>query len=515
MFYLSKLTKNNLYIIFFIIIINFLAHLIPFERSSVAPDDFSFMLQSHGLKYFIYEPHRPLQYIWFEIQSLIIGDNGNYGLILIFISTSLLSVAVYLLIFSLLEKKISSLFILVIYVLLINKLEIYHAPAYTFSNLASIFYILSLLFFISFIKYNNLTYYLLSFFTYLIGIFTYEVGFFMPFMMLIYIILFYKQKANLKVLTNLFTPFIFIIIFYSYYRISGAFGFTDSFAGRNINIYNIPSGIIDIFHTFFGRYMIRNLIYGIYNFFDIDLIWILILLSLNLLFLLLFYKILENNNKELIKNKILYFFLFLFLLSLIPNILVGAVAGRNTLISSISISLFIYYILNLFTYNWKKLFIIYVFFTLIISQGNGWAQIVASRISGSVYEKLQESKNEIQTSDVIIIDIKSFANKINYTFIEQDFNTMNTYYGAQLFEDWGLQSMVYYIKGGDINKNLKIYISTESPTINNSDKVEFFVSDSDGYRKKNKRKITIENKNILLVNFDNVYENGYYKGKRL
>ena len=80
-FYKNK--TNNFIFISFLLFINILAHLIPFERASIAPDDFAFMLQSRGFEYFLYEPHRPLQYIWFEIQSYIIGDNGYYGLILI------------------------------------------------------------------------------------------------------------------------------------------------------------------------------------------------------------------------------------------------------------------------------------------------------------------------------------------------------------------------------------------------------------------------------------------------
>ena len=54
----------------------FRIYYIPFERSSVAPDDYFFLLSEFlGFNHFLQNPDRPLQYIWLGIQNTIIGEN--------------------------------------------------------------------------------------------------------------------------------------------------------------------------------------------------------------------------------------------------------------------------------------------------------------------------------------------------------------------------------------------------------------------------------------------------------
>ena len=74
----------------FLVLITTLAHFIPFERGSVAPDDYAFLLmEKEGLGHFLTSPHRPLQFLWVEIQNTLIGDNAKLGLWFVYLSSTL------------------------------------------------------------------------------------------------------------------------------------------------------------------------------------------------------------------------------------------------------------------------------------------------------------------------------------------------------------------------------------------------------------------------------------------
>ena len=107
--------------------------------------------------------------------------------------------------------------------------------------------------------------------------------------------------------------------------------------------------------------------------------------------------------------------------------------------------------------------------SLIISQGINWTHIVSTRINNAVFEQLHKDKMEINEADSIIIDTKSFANNIDHTFVNRDFNILNTYYGAQTFEDWGLKAMVEIVSP---NKKNNVFIAVSEPILNNQD-IEF------------------------------------------
>ena len=123
--------KKNIFIIFlYISLLNLVAHFIPFERSSVAPDDYFFLLSEFlGFNHFLQNPDRPLQYIWLGIQNTIIGENAQKGLIGIFTSSLLTIFSAYYLI-RLFFNKGTSLIIITIYSLFISKLEIFHTPIF-------------------------------------------------------------------------------------------------------------------------------------------------------------------------------------------------------------------------------------------------------------------------------------------------------------------------------------------------------------------------------------------------
>jgi len=127
-----NLIKNKNYIfIILLFILNFFSHFFPFERLSIGPDEYNFFtFENFGLYNFIQNPHRPLQYIWFDIQKLIIGDNGTFGLYYLFIANSLLVIFTYIFYTIIFNNKDLSFLISIINILLLNKIEIYHTSVF-------------------------------------------------------------------------------------------------------------------------------------------------------------------------------------------------------------------------------------------------------------------------------------------------------------------------------------------------------------------------------------------------
>ena len=506
--------KNTYLIIFFLILLNLTAHFIPFERASLSPDNYSLLLRNNfGIKNFLLFPDRPILYIWLEIQNIIIGENSFRGLIGVFLS-SLLTIFVTYLFLSLFFDKINSIIIIIIYSLFVSKLEIFHTSIFININIVSSLYIISLINFIVFIRNNRFIYYFFSLILYSIGIFWYEIGVFLPIVFFIFSYFFrnnnnyYFKKSIYEIL-----PFIIILLFYLTYRSSGAFGYIEPFPGHQIFSSGIFTGLIDIAHHFMGRYLIRNIIYGIYLFSQIELKWLVLLIFLDILFFtFLIYFTNKNNILETNKKNYNLLFFSLFVILLIPNILAGSTAGRHLIIPAISFSILLFMILKIFKHYHKVIFILFSIFSIIICQGNAWAQVISCRINASVYETLKENKNELIKSDYLIIDTRSFADNIKFTFVDQEFNVMNTYFGAQAFQ--GLESMVTLALGKN-NNNIKTFIATESPKISKNGNLIFYISKSIGYRSVKKVLKQIPKDNVNIIDFNTVYKYGYKNGKKL
>ena len=512
MYNIKNLTNNNIFLIVCLFFILIFSHFIPFERLSIAPDDFYFLeIEKIGMKQFINNPDRPLEFLWHEMQYYLIGSNYNISFYIL-ILTNFILVLLSFILFRILafDKKTSFLFS-IIYILLFYKIEIYHTFIFAWINFADSIYILSIIFFILSQKKNNTSLFFLSLLFYTIGLLFRESGFFIPLVLFVCLFIFNNNNYINKFKFSLI--FIFIMFFNFIYRISGAFGNTPNI-GREISIYNIPSGIIDIFHTFFGRYFIKNIVYGIYQFTHINLFWIIIIIIINIFILVFLFNFIKNYNFIKINNKNFIFFIVLFVCTLLPNLIAGSIGGRNLIIPSISIVIFIYWFLSYFKLKNKILTNILIFFMLIVCQGNAWSHVISCRINYSIYNYISENKDIISSKSIIVIDTKSFAEKIPHSFINNDHNVLNAYYGSQTFESWGLESMIRIALGEKkALSNKKIYISTGYIS-NDDDKVYIKISKKIGYNKIKNININLDLNELFLITFEDVYNKGFKDGKR-
>ena len=114
--------------IFFLFCIHIISHFLPLERSSIGQDGFINLLrESLWFNNFIVNSDRPLMFIWLEIHKYIIENYIFIDLYLI-ILLSFFPVLFSYIFLKILLKNIDLVFlIMILYSLMINKLELFHS----------------------------------------------------------------------------------------------------------------------------------------------------------------------------------------------------------------------------------------------------------------------------------------------------------------------------------------------------------------------------------------------------
>jgi hypothetical protein len=148
---------------------------------------------------------------------------------------------------------------------------------------------------------------------------------------------------------------------------------------------------------------------------------------------------------------------------------------------------------------------------LAISQGNAWGQVVASRINRAVYDRLWERRAELQRAQDVIIDVSSFRQRVRSGWVQADFDFLNSYYGAQALEEWGLQGMVYLVTGTDL---VRLHLAVDQPrAVDNS--WRFTEGHGIGSRRRFTRQpATIPTDRTVLIDFDDVFGDTFGDGRR-
>lgn len=492
------MNKSNYTYFFLILLYLFFSHFIPFNRASLSPDDYALInMPMHGFKNFFLHSDRPILYMWLELQYSLLKNNSILYFYLLIISSYLVSILTFML-FNIFFENIKSFVITIIYLVLVYKVEMYQNSIMIHINIATSLYLISLILLLK-SKKNNFNYFY-SILFYSVAIFWYEIGFFIPFS-----ILFLKSQSSFISKLKILIPFIILMLIYSINRLTGLFGILELNSSHSIS-FNFLSSIIEIINHFIGRYFLKNLIYGYYQFFKIPIYFIFIFILFNFLSFYLLRKKLSIIKKN--KNfKTVLFFIFLFIFSLVPVILNGQAGGRNLIIPSISVAFFIYFFL--FEYLEQKILVnIFIITFLIASQGNAFSQYVSSNIHFSILNKILKDKNEINKVDFFLFDASSLSNNIKHSLVNNEYNIINTYYGSQVWETWGIKGFINSIK---INKNLETLILVDNPE---------FTEDGLNikYIKNQKYKnIVVGNKhlkknNIYLLNFNTIYNDKYFNG---
>lgn len=501
--------KKNYNFFFYILILIIFSHFIPFERASLAPDDYAFFkFQNLWFKNFIYYPDRPLQFLWYEVQNLFINNNVNFAFYtLIFANYLFLSLS--FIFYNLFFENKTSFYISIINILIFNKLEIFHNAIMIHIIFVTSLYLISLILLINYFKYKKNTYLIFSYLTYFISIFWYEIGFFLP--LIIFFVNFKDYKnfnlsifADFKKKFYVIFPFLLIIFTYAVLRTTSLFGYALNTTSHSIILNPLP-GTLELFHHYFGRYLIKNIVYSLFQLQFITYIYLFIFLSFNLLTVYLISKHYKNID---IKKKYLIFFILIFIFSIVPILLNGQAGGRNLLLANISVSYFIFLIFNFLKKYYYNSFTILILILLFISQGTSWSQTVASRIQNAIFNAIIENEHLISEKKYIIFDTFSLKKNIKHSLVNNDYNLINTYYGSQVWESWGMS--------GFLNKNKidkKLIITNKLPLVDSNTITINQVLSIDNYNIQSKI-LNLKTEDVFILNYNKIFPTGFTNGNK-
>ena len=492
-----------------LLVLNIAAHFMPFERAALAPDDYALLIRSQEESAsFLNYASRPICYLFLRAQSIFVGDNAVYGFILLLASSAVLLIAVFLLLNELLRDEISAFLAGAIFCLLPNTLEIYHTAIFANINLVFSVYVLCLLFYLKYLDSGKTRFLAVSIALYAAGIFWYEAGFFTPLIMLIAAFL----KNGKKVLSwLLFLPLSFV---YVIYRFTGAFGF-DMRPGesRAASLAVIPFNLLELVRHYAGRYMARSVLYGLYKFRSIEMPWLFFMCVIGIAIVLFTVNLIKKLEPVKIRSDALILACAIFAFWLLPILLngQGGVGGRHLVLPSIGLSVILLWLFGKIKKGRAVTAGVVMVILIAICQGNAWSQVVACRINASVYGYMKESSRALKVARFVVVDARSFAEKIPFTLVPQDFNVLSTYYGAQAFEGWGLKSMVKLAA----HENAKeVYIAKTRPGLH-AGKIEFDMPAYAGYRSEKSEHVSLDAGGCLVVDYDSVYGKGFMNGLRV
>lgn len=414
--------------------VNLLAHFLPFERAARSLDDLGcfvtlkyltgMSLPEFLIKEMAVSPNRPLGVVMYLLQ-MVAGDSPLRAVATVFVASSLLTVAIYVLLRELLQDASMALLGSLIYLLLPNKLELYYTLDYASLNLYHTAYVASFICFVVFARTAKVRFLIGSIAAYTVGIFSYELGFFLPLVLAAYALLFARGAAARSVLW-----FAIPAAGYALWR-TGAFGLVPQAAAANpIQVNSIAS---NIFHAlpnhYLGRYMAKPILYGLYRFPTIEWPWLAAIACADLAALYWFARWATRTAFGRISIGMVCLATVIFVALLIPILLWGGVLGRHTVLASIGLVIVLAGA-AIATRHGAAILTVLFGLGLAISQGTAWTQVVAGRMNHAIYETLLAQQAEVLKADRVLIDQYSFATRVPYTWVQDRHNQLDTYWGV-------------------------------------------------------------------------------------
>ncbi len=483
--------------------LNLWAHFLPFERASVSADDIDSLLVQPSWGYVrsqLASYRRPLE-VSYTLLDWLAGENQGLWVFLPYLTSSLLAVAVLLLFRELLGNPAMAWPCAALFVLLPNKQELYHHLVYAHINAVYTVITMSLVSFIAYLRGANRLLLWASLGCYALSIFWYELGFFLPFVLL--------TAACLHPRRRLASCFLFFIpaLLYLLWRTGILRGGGPMEALRPINFWG------DLFVTvpnlFFGRQMIKSIVYGLARFPAIELPWLVVLAAGNLLILWGFFRWLRSRPIPAVSLRLFALLAAMGIFFILPSILSpGIISSRHTALSSIGLAVLPVALARLLPRErWRAPSLTALLgIGLIISQGTAWSQVVSCRINHAIRQTLLENRDRILGSDRVLIDQYSFAQRIPYTWVKDPLNHLDTYWGVHGLLGTGYSFLVPWTVG----RHLPVQI-VRSPVRVEGEAFLFQAYNPGTYRFEEQR---VAQKGTVLIDYAAVYPTGFHHGKR-
>lgn len=511
---------QNIIIIYPIVLIaiTFIAHYLSFESVCFSPDTYCNYVSYDGLNVSqlleLVKQHsdRPLGCLVYYPYAKIVGIQPKIGMIVTICLNLIMILSAFYLLY-LLMKDIHVAFVCcVIYILLPNKFSMFNNTICAFTNIYYILIAACIIMYLAYVKSGNKTWLYSSLCTYAILAFSYEATYMIPFVILALAIINGYSKKPIML-------FLIPAILYPIYRLTYGFGISEGIGvtQRPIVLSSCFDNFISIFQFYLGKGMAKPILYGIRGFFHMPGYLIVICLIGTIISLFLLLRVLPDKIYDhYVDRKTALLTGSAFFLFFAPNLL-GTVSGRHTTAASIGLSIIIYYaVLRRLGKAYKPILVIACVGCIIVAQGMAWNHVVASRINGSVFEYMKENRLNLEKAKLVVFDSRSFANNIDYTWINRERNVLNTYFGAQAFAPWGIRSMVRIVTE---DKGKIVDVLSKVPEEYGKDSLRYLYvhgeKDEDGVWGTVSSWKTVPRDGAFLINYDTVYANGYKNGKRL
>jgi len=501
-----------------LVLFNIAAHFLPFERRALGNDDYALVGRSRSLSWSEVarlvprQPNRPLAFLVVMMQGKAIGDHATRGLFLMLAVSSMVLLAVFALLRLLLRNTDLAALGAVCFVVIPNKLEIYHLPIYTFGDVGTFVYLSSFILMIRYAQRRQGHLLFWSVATYSVGILLYEPGFFLPVIFLVYLVRVHKMRPHA------IGYFLIPASLYAVFRITHAFGFADPLAMHPhvVNVALFPRNLLEWFHHYGGRYLVRSVLYGVTQYVLMEPVWLVVVSLTDVVIAVWLVRWLRRHPIAPVEDSLAVFGVVVFVVFSFPNLInggiggVGGMGGRQLVLPSVGLAMVVPWLFSKLKRS-RVVAVCAIVTLLVICQGNAWTQVVACRINDAVYTTMKEQREELRLAERIIIDTRSFADQIPFTWVPRDFNVLNTYYGAQTFENWGLSSMVRLAVG---DRGQTVFVATERPQPAGAGTLQFAVSEFRGYRTIEKRVHVVPRDGTAIIDYQRVFGGRFHHGLR-
>lgn len=435
------------------------AHYLPFERAALAPDDYALLVAmgagpaSDWREAPRHDRGRPLNWAFLRLQAHVVGDNPSAGLALLF-GVSLLSLlAAGSLFQALFGDRRLTLLASVLFVALPHGTEIHHTAIYANVHVALAAYMGSLALLVGFVRSGSRGRLALGLVLYGVGVFWYEVGFFAPAVLL-------TVPAPTPRRRGAIVACAVVALAYLIYRyVPAAHGVPQGPPPLAVGL--SPRTFILLLHHYGGFFAVRNTAYGLLGLLRLPWALLAAFALTDALAVLACLRLMRDLPRPPVRP-LVGLGSALLIAFVLPVLLQrnGTVGGRHLVLPSLGLILLLLAVRSRSRRLGESLVTITLGGGLLLSQGTTWHQVLACRLNAAVYDALQRSRGELAEARVVLVDRRSFVDAIPAAWWRPPHELLNTYYGAQAFEDWGLRAMVRLAAG---RPDLEVVQLAESP----------------------------------------------------
>ncbi len=494
--------------------LNLLAHFLPFERAAWSGDDFQYLaVSSWQARWDLVRDHlttalrRPLE-VSHQVLHWGIGENQLLWVAPLFLAASLFAVSVYFVMRELLGDPRLSLACAMLYVLLPNKAQLYSYVAYTHINAVYTFTAASLAFFLAYLRTSRRTWLWASLACYTLTLFWYELGFFLPLVLAATAALYGKKKMGACLFFLL--PILLNVLWRAGVLLGQDFLLKPEWVGGTALW---PKFIDGAGSLYFGRQMLKFLLYGLGRFPSMDLPWLAALTAADALVLGGMYRWLRKKPLPPVPGRALGVAAAAWIFLMIPAAMGHGILDRHTGLSSIGFAVFLAAAARFATGSRPVLLAAFLTLLsgvgLVVCQTTAWNQVVSCRINHAVLETLREKRQalgSLRRTGLVLIDQYSFSEKIPYTWVKDPHNHLDTYWGVGGMAGEGYGGYVSWVAG----KRKRVEI-VRSPIRAEGSALTFEAYNPGTYQFDRR---SVPRKGTLLIDYAAVYPRGFHQGKR-